>query len=365
MKHLLINIFCLFLVTTSFGQKLKPNFDIDEYCECVCMASHFRLMTGLDSIYYSPKPQQYRRIYSSPVVGFDNMWELWQSTDNIIAISIRGSVTTMKSWMSNFHAGMVAANGEFILNKKYNYSLCDNQLASVHVGWLGGMLSMSEDIISHIDSCYLAGNRDFIITGHSQGGGICFILTAYLYTLQSQGKLPQDIRFKTYCSAAPKPGDYAFACEYEYMTRGGWAYNVINPDDWVPEVPLSVQTMKDFRPTNPFSRLNQLTDTLRAIDRFKIKFLFNKLGKPLKKSEKLLRKYLGSIIGKMLIKEEPSYSIPKFRKCANYARTGVTIILKTDPKYHELHPLIANDIFEHHSFKAYYDLLELNKNGVY
>ncbi|HPN72156.1 MAG TPA: hypothetical protein PLZ32_21680, partial [Saprospiraceae bacterium] len=74
-----------------------------------------------------------------------------------------------------------------------------------------------------IDSLYKTGTKEFLIMGHSQGGAIAYLMTSYLYNLQQLGQLPIDIKFKTYCSAAPKPGNLYYAYEYEAMTQGGWA----------------------------------------------------------------------------------------------------------------------------------------------
>lgn len=358
MKNLASLILVSCVVLSSYGQRLTCGFDIDEYRECICMASHFKELPGIDSSYLAPKPEKFNKIWSSPVVGFDNQWELWENKDSVLAISIRGSVTTPTSWMSNFHAGMTSSSGHYTLNKEYSYSLCDDTTASVHVGWLGGMLALSESILHKIDSCHNNGYKDFILTGHSQGGAITFLLTSYLRQVQKANKLPNDITFKTYCSAAPKPGDYTFACIYEYMTRGGWAYNVVNADDWVPETPLSVQTIKDFRETNPFDRIDVMTDTLKGMDKMKIKLLFKLLGKPGFKTENTIRKYLGETLGSMLHDIKPSYIVPQLRECANYSRCGQTIILMPDEEYHKRHPKYAEDMFEHHMFNAYWELTE-------
>ncbi len=359
MKHSIPLLVAILTANISFARTLQPGFDIAEYTECIRMASHFAAPVVDDSSYLTPKkPERFQRRYSSPVVGFDNLWELWESSDSTLAVSVRGSVVTAKSWMANFHAAMVPAQGEVVLGKTYNYNVCADTLASVHVGWLVAMLSLSEDIEHKLDSCYLAGFRNVILTGHSQGGAITFLLTSHLRLRQQQGKLPADLVFKTYCSAAPKPADYNFAVSYEHLTRGGWAYNVVNADDWVPEVPLSVQRIVDFRPTNPFTHLAELTADMGAVDRFKVKFLFRQLAGPLKKSEKRLRKYLGKTLGKMLADEAPDYTAPTFAQNANYARCGQTIILFPDANYHEVHPLEATDAFEHHMFKAYDELAE-------
>lgn len=320
------------------------------------MASHFKELPGIDSIYFSPRPQEFVKIWTSPVVGFDNQWEMWVNKDSTIAISVRGSVVTPVSWMANFHAGMTSSEGVYNFGKSYSYKICNDTTASVHVGWLGSMLCLSESILQKVDSCYSLGYKDYILTGHSQGGAITFLLTSYLRQLQIDGNIPDDIRFKTYCSASPKVGDYAFACRYDYMTQGGWAFNVVNADDWVPETPLSVQTIDDFRETNPFDRIDQMTDTLKFTDRFKINFLFKTLGKPGYRNENKLQKYLGNVLGTMLSDLKPEYVMPPLRDCASYTRCGSTIILMPDKDYHDKHPKNSDDIFEHHMFKAYWEL---------
>ncbi len=56
-----------------------------------------------------------------------------------------------------------------------------------------------------------AGIRNFYLLGHSQGAAINFLVTAHLRHLQKTGRIPADVRFKSYRSAAPKPGNLYFA----------------------------------------------------------------------------------------------------------------------------------------------------------
>jgi predicted esterase len=60
--------------------------------------------------------------------------------------------------------------------------------------------------------------KESYIMGHSQGGAIAYLLTAHLLSLQKENKIPSEIVFKTYCSAAPKPGNLHFAYA---LTSGG------------------------------------------------------------------------------------------------------------------------------------------------
>ena len=52
-----------------------------------------------------------------------------------------------------------------------------------------------------------------------------------------------SLNIKTYCSAAPKPGNLFYAYDFEHITEGGWAFNVVNSADWVPELPSTTQTV--------------------------------------------------------------------------------------------------------------------------
>src|SRR3984885_12617163 len=83
-------------------------------------------------------------------------------------------------------------------------------------------------------------------------------MRSYLYYLQQKGDLPADIVFKTYCSAAPKPGNMYYAYDFDFITRGGWAYAIVNGADWVPETPFSIQTLRDFNPTNPLIHVKDI-----------------------------------------------------------------------------------------------------------
>ena len=162
--------------------------------------------------------------------------------------------------MQNFYAAMVPAKGSLQLGKDipFNYTLANDPEAAVHVGWLVGMAFLAKEIVPKIETLHQSNTKDFIIMGHSQGGAIAYLLTAYLYQLQQAGQLPKEIRFKTYCSAGPKPGNLPFAYEYESLTQNGWAYNIVNTLDWVPETPISIQTLNDFNSVNPFKNAKKL-----------------------------------------------------------------------------------------------------------
>lgn len=146
---------------------------------------------------------------------------------------------------------MIPAAGKIHLNDTlcFDYHFADNPNAAVHVGWTLASGYLMPDILEKIKQSFAKGKKDFIILGHSQGAGIAYLVTSQL--LYNQRLLPKDIQFKTYCSAAPKPGNLYFAYDYETATQNGRSYSIVNPLDWVPELPISIQTLTDFNTTNP------------------------------------------------------------------------------------------------------------------
>jgi hypothetical protein len=222
------------------------------------------------------------------------------------------------------------------------------------------MAYLSKTVVSKIDSCYKAGIKDFILTGHSQGGGITFMLNAYLENLKLENRLPQDIRFKTYCSAGPKPGNLFFAYDYEKMTAGGWAYNVVNTVDWVPDVPFSVQTVDDFTAVNPFRGAKALIKKQKFPANLALKHVYNQLSKPSKKAQRNYEKYLGKMVSQAVKKHLPNFNTPEYYHSNYFVRTGSTIVLYADEEYFKLYSNAPENpnIWQHHLPQQYLFLAE-------
>ncbi|MFN8253348.1 MAG: lipase family protein [Ferruginibacter sp.] len=357
LKKTLPAIFVLISIAAA-AQQLKPGFSKEEYAELMKVSAR----SSASRSYYEklPAPRHFKMLYQSPVMGLDNMWDLWINENNVAALSIRGTTKHAVSWLANFYAAMVPAKGELQVSSDYNfkYELAANPNATVHTGWLICTAFLSRDMLPKIDSLYKKGVREFYITGHSQGGAIAFLLTAYLYHLQKQQLLPADIRFKTYCSAAPKPGNLYFAYDYEALTQNGWAYNVVNSADWVPETPLSIQTTEDFNMTNPFSITKPVIKKQPFLKKIALNHVYNRLDKSTKKAAKKYRKYLGTMIAKMLKESLPGFVQPVYAKSFDYTRAGNTIVLQADEAYYKLYPNSKTDIFVHHFHKPYLYLLD-------
>lgn len=341
--------------------KLKPGFDKEEFIEMLKIAQKQHIDVDKWSENTAvPDPQKFTQAYRSNVMAFENMWDLWLSKDSISVMSVRGSIMSSVSFLANFYAAMVPATGKLELEKNFtfNYSLSDKPQAAVHVGFLIATAYLSRDILPKIDSCYKKGIRSFIITGHSQGGAICYLLTSYLESLKSKNGLPADIRFKTYCGAGPKPGNLFYAYSYEKLTAGGWAYNVVNTADWVPEVPFSVQTTDDFTEINPFYGAKKLIKAQKFPANIALKHVYKQMSKPSMKARKNYQKYLGSMVSKMVKKQFPDMKIPVYYNSNYYVRTGNTIVLYADEEYYKLFPPDPEKIWANHLPKPYLYLTE-------
>lgn len=351
-SKIVVCIIALWLHFPTFAQNLKAGFNKTEYIELMKVYSRWG-----DSFFYRgiEASNRFRPVYRSPAVGLDNKWELYMSDDKVAVISVRGTTKNSTSWIANFYAAMVPAKGVLTLSDSiaFNYDLAKHPKAAVHVGWLISAAFLSADIQPKIDSCYKAGIKDFIILGHSQGGAIAYLLTSHLHYLIESGKLPGDIRFKTYCSAAPKPGNLYYAYEYEHMTAGGWAFNVVNAADWVPEMPVSIQNVNDFNTINPFLNTERIMNRQTFVKRLFFKHLYGQLTKHTAKAQRKYERYLGRMASKYVMKQYPQFKAPEYYPSNNYVRVGNMVVLMPDDEYYKHFPNNEKKVFTHHSLQAY------------
>lgn len=368
---------CLILTyVPSFSQsKLSPGFDPHEYIQLLGIfdeqTSHLfqipqekkeETAAPRPALPPIPKPENYNMVYESPTVGLDNRWALWLNKDSSIAvISIRGTTTQTESWLENFYAVMLPASSELRVNDStvFPYKLAENPLATVHAGWLLGLASLAPTIVQEVKKYETLGVKQFIIFGHSQGGALAFLTRSYLYYLPDS-ILPKNIVYKTYCSAAPKPGNLYYAYDFDYITRGGWAFRVVNEKDWVPETPFSLQTLKDFNEVNPFINIKPALKNTHFLVRLYAMHVFNKLNRSSEKASKKFRKVLGSTLYKMIRKHLPQFPEPRYVHSMNYMPAGTPIILMPYKNYDEDFPYNGKNVFIHHGLEAYY-LLTLHQ----
>ncbi len=343
----------LIFIHAAYSQSLQAGFDHEEYREILRINGH---LYGPDERYkfQVPPPVQSTMLYRSKEMGLDNLYEIWIKDNAIAVFCTRGSVNTDLSWLANFYSAMVPATGQLRISKHFtfDYKLSDDANAAVHIGYLISTAFLSKDMLPKIDSLYNTGIKNIIIAGHSQGGGISYLLTAYFGQLQKSGRIPQDIRFKTYCTAAPKPGNLYFAYDYESKTYG-WAYQIVNTKDWVPQTPFSVQKYQDLTSRNPVS----LVASSIKKQGLKKRLAFRMLKNPAEKGVKNYQKILGHEVSKMIKKHLPDFEEPVYFPSNNYVRTGTHIILTPDEEYLKMHDESADDnMMLHHSLVPYYQL---------
>jgi hypothetical protein len=343
------------------AQDLKPGFDKAEYKELIYIAT--RSTESPEKAKDIPLPEHSNLLYKSKPMGLDNQWELWLKDGHTAVLCTRGTTEKGESWLANLYAAMTPAKGSLQISNSitFQYELSTNEKAAVHTGYLLSTAFLSQEMIPKIDSCYQAGIKNFLIMGHSQGGGISYLLTAHFYNLQSKGRLAADIRFKTYCSAAPKPGNLYFAYDYEQQTQNGWAFNVVNAIDWVPQTPFSVEMPEDLPVVSPIAMVEETIKKQTFFKRMFLNMVYGKLTNPSRKTVSTYQKLLGKEMAKRVKTFLPEFVPPKLYPSNNYVRTGHTIVLYPDPKdetFYTKFPNDSKDLMIHHSFPPYLYLLE-------
>lgn len=354
---------CLLLVGLQlFGtaQVLQGGFDKAEFGEILSINSRFSERPSIAQLI--PAPTRSRLLYKSENIGLVNHWQLWLMDEKVAVICTRGSTSEGESWLANLFAAQIPAKGVLKIAKdfEFNYHLADHPRAAVHAGYVFSSAFLLRDILPKIDSCYQRGIRDFILSGHSQGGGITYIMSAYLLQLQKSGELPSDIQIKVYTSASPKPGNLYFAYDYEHMLDDGWSQHVVSSEDWVPQSPFTVQTIEDLPTVNPVPALRATLKKQPFFKRLFFNSLYKKVTGPSQKAVDRYQKYLGKFTGKQIRKYYPDFVIPAFAPSNEYVRTGRQVVLQPDSGYFEKFDYAKDKtkIMLHHSTVAYYYLLQ-------
>ncbi len=352
-----ITVFSAICLNLRAQHKLQPGFDAKEYISLLSLGFYGNSIA--DSNERKTKKDVYNRLYVSPEVGLKNQWTLYLRNDSVAVIAVRGTVGHMLSWVANFYAAMIPAVGSLRMNDStvFGYRLAADSLAAVHVGWTVGLASMAPDIVNKIKDLYGKGVKDIFLLGHSQGGAITFLLRSYLHYLQQDGTLPAGIRFKTYCSAAPKPGNMQYAYDFDFITRGGWSYTVVNSADWVPETPYSIQRIQDMNLPNPLIHTPQLLKKQPFVVRLAGGVFYRKANRKPRKAQQAYTRYLGKTLYKRAVKTAlPGLKEPLYAPSMNYMRAGNPVILMPDEAYRQRFKDDGKDHFVHHHFAPYYYL---------
>jgi hypothetical protein len=358
MSRLILLIFLSITITVHAQNKLQPGFNGKEYAELLSLSFHGSSIA--DSLERTHTKDSYHLEYRSAEVGLLNRWSFYLRNDNVAVIDVRGTVQRLASWLENFYAAMIPASGSLQLNDSttFNYQLSADPKAMVHTGWTIGLSYLAPGIEKKINDYYQQKHvKEFLLFGHSQGGAITFLLRSFLEYEKQKGRIPADIVFKTYCSAAPKPGNMYYAYDFDFITRNGWAFTIVNTADWVPETPFSIQTINGFNPTNPFIHIKEIIKKKKIFVRLAIKKVYRKLDKSTKKAQKKFEKALGKPIYKQVKRFLPQLKEPVYTGGNNYMRAGVPIILMPDDEYRRQFPESNTNFFTHHLFSPYYMLV--------
>lgn len=376
--RILAILFFLGLSNISFAQ-LREGFDPNEAKSLIAICNSY---TFLD-LYYSDTsiiPKQYHKVYTSEVIGMDNMFQVYENGSTGV-ISFRGSTANTSSWVENFYSAMIPAKGTMKINdKNRSYVFAKDTAAAVHSGYTLATVLLSNAIIEQIKNLNAKGIYNIIITGHSQGGSLALMVRAYLENLP-EGNISTKNVFKTYAFANPMCGNKTFAMEYNYRYKEtNMSYTIINPADLVPQMPM------------PYKE-----EALTIDQEFIVDWIFGRetfdpndlLGLAIKKMEPALSNYIYSsnkLIEKFISVAYVSIDLPDYVKGINYYQTGAIrrlepfpypeievdttgmseqdleeLVLKEDGKYYKKEP----SFFQHKPYNYYVAILRKYFSGDY
>ncbi len=236
MKTLLL--FFILIAGNNCMAQFSKGFDKREVKDMIAICNSYTFL----ELYKSDAdiiPSAYKKIYTSPVLGMDNKFQLYQY-GNVAVINLRGSTDKQLSWVENTYSAMIAAKGMIKINgDTFNYCFAQNKAATVHSGYALAIGYLHKDLLKQIKGLNTKGIYHFIITGHSQGGALANMLRAYLENTSGL-EIANENNFKTYAFAAPMTGNKNFATEYNASyCNDKSSFNIVNPADMVPTLPLS------------------------------------------------------------------------------------------------------------------------------
>ena len=111
-------VFLLLSGPVVWAQILKPGFNKQEYIETLKINQKVHIdLEKWNSDTAVAMPEEYTFLERSPVVAFDNLFDLWQHKTKAIAlVSVRGSIPTEASFLANLYAAMIPASGTLELS---------------------------------------------------------------------------------------------------------------------------------------------------------------------------------------------------------------------------------------------------------
>lgn len=344
----------VFLGLTAKAQPLRPGFDPVEYDGLLDIVA--KSMDTTVGLVIANDNFKYNRIYQSPEVGLKNRWEFFRRSDGVGIIHIRGTIMHPTSWLANFYAAMVPATGHLVLAPKdtFKYRLAERTRANVHVGWLVSMAYLVNDMKVQLPKLLKPKDKSFIVVGHSQGAGISALLRAYM---NHQQLLPKGSQIKTYCSAAPKPGDVFFSHEFDSPETLGWSFRIVNSYDWVPQVPFSNQTIQDFNNLNPFKDIKKSLAKASFFERLYLSYAYQNIHKKTDQAASIFTNYLGHNVFALVKQVLPTLEKPEYSTTNQFYPVGTSVVLCPQDSYFKNYPDTSSNIFVHHMPAPYKQVL--------
>lgn len=306
-----------------------------------------------------PFPPNWQIVFDSPVIGiFDNKWQLLQNADvqGQYAVLIRGTVDEAGSIIDDLLSVMIPASGSIF---GVPYQLAADAKGGVHLGFVLATFILLFDPANGILTKLIeqaASITDIFVAGHSQGAAIATLLRSFFKYATIPG-LP-NFNYKTYLFAQPKPGNDHYGDDFDFaVSNDGMSFNVINSQDWVPQVPLTLELLTDVNDPNPLSVLLAehlvLAPVSAAVKAMKNGISIAQLAKHKPQlailSEVMKRQ---SLQGAILAGAE--LDIPPILLTFNFVGCGSPFALQGVPGENPCNP---KDFFWQHHAAMYYDLL--------
>ncbi len=364
MKNRIILPLLLAFATTSFAQ-LTPGFNKYEARDMISLCNSFNYLEeyGTDA---SIVPSKYKLIYSSPIHGMDNRFQVYTSGNKGV-INFRGSTDKKSSWLENFYSAMIPAEGIVkIKDRDFHYKFGDNPESNVHSGYVLGLAYMHEDLLAQINKLNKKGIFNIYLTGHSQGGALANLFRCYLDHLPSS-KVSEKNQFKVYTFAQPMIGNIELITEYNNrFCDSEMSHSLINPDDKVPAMPMSFNDSSYWRSNlmsllskeKEFDRSQMLKDGMINLFQKKLQGTASAFGRSV---EKQIEKELGQIelpnptgdinfepVGNIIYLDPPEYPL----------ELKDSSILNNE-EFLATHPRDQHGIFEH---KSVYKKTSMSQN---
>lgn len=194
----------------------------------------------------------------------DNYWQVRrnQGEDNQYCIAVRGAVATAPSVLEDLllppvrvRLAISLAHWGIPLNLDFDLA-CDEAdspvVAGVHAGFALGLMSILFTTNAPLWVTLLGFPEDarIYITGHSQGASVALLLTSFV----RHSELFSFKHDKTYVFAPAKPGNDHYAYDLGRMACvRGLAYSAVSTQDWVPQVPFTLEGLEAINRPNPLA----------------------------------------------------------------------------------------------------------------